>query len=171
MLTPDGEPPLSKEDFVQTCVPWLTRDDLAVFTGVMTNTYAVGSHVVLDSWNGWDTALRNELSRIRAQRKGIEQDAYVRPESGGWILSDVAKEIVQQENPLEAERTLTRLQWEFLSELEAPFYFEFERILIFYLKLALLIRKSQFTKERGGQRFEATYRTMAAPFTETSTGE
>ncbi len=171
MISFESDPPYTIEEFQETSLQWLTGKDRKVFQDLISDEYSYGSDDVLDKWVSWDTALRNEISRIRSQKKGMDQESFVRTETGGWTLTDAVKEVFAQGNPYEAEEMEERIRWGFLSELEAPFYFQFDRVLVYYLKLLLLIRKSKFTKERGGQRFDGTYRTMAEPFTQTRAGE
>ena len=71
------------------------------------------------------------------------------------IRKDLSEIIQGDDNPLEIERRLLHLRWNFLEEQEIGHFFDLHFLIIYYLKLQLLQRLFSFDKQKGKVRFEA----------------
>jgi hypothetical protein len=105
-------------------------------------------------WQNWETSLRSELVRLRAQRLGKDLQRYVVASSFVFGIAELAQEVMSMANPLEAEEKLNRARWDYLEELEVGHFFDEERLVLYALKLQLLERRASFDRERGQERFE-----------------
>ena len=105
----------------------------------------------------WERCLRNELVKLRAQKKGIDVHSHFRGEESYRGLEDTAREAFQAESPLAAEEILARARWRFIEEIETGHHFDLDRLITYYLKLQLLERKNGMTPDTGKAKFEETY--------------
>lgn len=96
---------------------------------------------VLVQWQTFDTALRNELVRIRAARKQKDAARYLRHD--GYTDASTAHTAVnayRNTSLLAVERSLDEARWRALDELAAGHYFDFDFLVLYALKLLLLER-------------------------------
>ncbi len=115
-----------------------------------------GEQVVM-SWLNWESRLRDELVRSRAQKLEVDGARYLSEAPYATGVYDAAREAVGAASPLEGEEILDRARWRYLEELETGHFFDVARLIVYYLKLQLLERRSLFERERGEQRFGELY--------------
>lgn len=165
MLRPDGEPPMTTDGFFALCREHVSSDDLEVLgrTRLFPGPRHPSNPSVLNEWYAWETALRNDLVRLRAHELGLEQERYLR--EAGFIgeTAAVAREALAQNSPAETEAALLRARFAMLDGLEVGHYFDLERLVVYLLKLKLLIRRSVMTDENGRSRFGAVYEEITEP--------
>ena len=95
----------------------------------------------LHKWRIFDTALRNELVKIRAARLGRDQENYLRCD--GYTepaISRIAMNAHRNPSILEAERMLDEERWHLLDELSLGHYFDLDLLVIYAIKLLILER-------------------------------
>lgn len=97
---------------------------------------------IIQGWLAFDTALRNELVKIRAQHKHIDPQKYLRPVSprADFSLGHLALAAHRNPSLIEGERSLDEARWEALEELERGHYFDTAFLLVYAYKLKLLER-------------------------------
>ncbi len=95
----------------------------------------------IKKWRAFDTALRNELVKIRAARKRLDplkylrQDAYADPS-----ITRIALNAYRNPSILEAERTLDQERWCVLDRLAVGHYFDIDFLIVYAHKLLILER-------------------------------
>ncbi len=158
MLSYDSEKFMSEEDFFDCCEATITEKDFQTLKKARIVPEEGNSAVpVLEKWNSWERSLRNELVKMRAGKKGQDSEKYI---SGGSLETGVletAREAFNCASPLDAELLLDRARWEYLEMLEAGHFFDLGRLIIYFLQLQILQRKSQINKEKGKSGFEEIY--------------
>ncbi len=108
-------------------------------------------------FRSFDRALRNAL--VHARSDNAERvNKSVRSGDPGYAAraEEVAREAINSD-PLEAERYLDKVRFDFLSELEVGHHFDFENIVIYCLKLQIITLRSTRTYEAGREVFERSY--------------
>lgn len=99
------------------------------------------SSLTLEKWRSFDTALRNELAKIRATRRKEESIGYLRQsrylDAG---LAHLAAAACRNPSILEAERMLDEARWRFLEELSLGHYFDLDFLIVYAHKLLILER-------------------------------
>ena len=70
------------------------------------------------------------------------------------IRKDLGSIIQEKKDPLEIEKEILLLRWNFLEDQEMGHFFDLSFLIIYYLKLQILERLFSFDKERGKERFE-----------------
>lgn len=93
----------------------------------------------------FEKVFRNEIAEWRkAHRTG--QD--IKPQH--FPLS-----LVKEGNPLEIEKKLLYWRWQFLNELEKEHHFDFEFLIIYFLKLQILKKLSLYDQQKGMDIFKS----------------
>lgn len=149
----------SRDEFLDTCSQHISSRDYRLLASASTSDLkpVTPSCRTLDLWREWETALRNELVRLRAKNRRAEAEAYLVESPGIIDAQAVAREAFGQESPLQAEDMLNRARWGYLDELEVGHYFDIEKILIYALRLQILERKALFDEQKGREMFEEVY--------------
>lgn len=144
MLHPGMKPPFSSEEFFRLCRQFMPEEDFAILTN-LPQPEEYGScqpkTQVIRDWIDFDTALRNELAKIRAGRRHIEPQRYLRAASRVDLsLSHLVQGAQRNPQLLEAERVLDEARWKELENLSFGHYFDLEFLVIYAYKLSILQR-------------------------------
>jgi hypothetical protein len=144
MLHFGAKPPFSFEKFLGDCQEFILRKDFTLLKNLPRTIDEYDkrlNNATIEKWLEFDTALRNELVKIRAQMKKIEPEKFLRP---GAIFSPGIWHTVMaaQRNPaiLEAEEILDQARWEALDDLSFGHYFDIDFLIIYAYKLKILER-------------------------------
>ena len=154
MLRPDGELPMSSGEFIELCRQQLTEEDFVRFST------ASGCQLSAE-FEAWNTALKNELVKLRAAKLDFDANESLKEGDIYAGLTELAREVLNQKNPLEAELFLDKMRWDKISDLEALEYFSTEKLAAYLLKLKLLERKALFTKADGNENYRQICKTVA----------
>jgi hypothetical protein len=136
-------PPFSFDRFLGLCKDNIPERDLNILKGSsITGNYGHKTvQPTLDKWRTFDTALRNELVKIRASRKHLDPSKYLR--WNGYTepyISHVAISAYRIPSPLEAEKALDLERWRVLEELTLGHYFDIDFLIAYAHKLLILQR-------------------------------
>jgi hypothetical protein len=166
MLQYDSESIFSIEHFHDMCARELTESDLTLIKKI--SLVPEGKEDILfsptlDCYYMWERNLRNNLVRLRAHEKGVDEQTYLRPveETRGPLR--VAQQAFQQESPFAAEHILNKARWELFDQLEEGHYFDIDYLIVYKLRLLIIWRKVAFKKEKG----EASYNKIIQHFQQT----
>ena len=142
----DQAPPLGINGFLSESEKWMSGRDYALLVQVDMNQSEApdGAPGVLDDYMTFETHLRSELALWRRSR-GTEQE--YRPM--GFALATV-----REGTPLEIEKRLLRLRWDYLEEEAHAHHFDLGFLILYFLKLQILRRLSTFDKEEGLKTFQ-----------------
>lgn len=108
-------------------------------------------------FRSFDRALRNALVEARSDNAERVNRSIRRGDVGYAARAEEAAREAINSDPLEAERYLDRVRFDFLSELEVGHHFDFENIVIYCLKLQIIIRRAARTDAAGRDVFERSY--------------
>jgi hypothetical protein len=138
------KPPFSYQKFLELCEGKVSDEDMDILKKASLSgeyPYKDTRITTLERWRIFDTALRNELVRIRAGRLQRDPEKYLRQD--GYADPSVARIAVNaHRNPaiLEAEKLLDEERWRMLDELCLGHYFDIDFLVIYALKLLMLER-------------------------------
>lgn len=141
--------PFSFERFLEIAQGLIPDEDFKVVEGLSLEWQQPASqHPTLKRWLEFDTALRNEIAKIRALRRHTDAAKYLR---GDISFSDPALihlVLASHRNPslIEAERILDEARWHLLEELACGHYFDLEFLITYALKLRILERWDRINK-------------------------
>lgn len=144
MLHFEGEMPLSFEDFIKRCEDLLPERDIRLIKQAV--SYATGGKGnsfsgTLRKWRRFEFKLRNEMVKMRSNRKKIDPQKYLREEEYSEpYFANLVMSSHRNPSPLEAEKMLDKERWDMLDTLSAGHYFDIDFLVIYVLKLSILGR-------------------------------
>ena len=155
MLRMDREAPMSYAEFMERASEHLSESDyrnlrLAVFG----TEEGEASIPVVREWQEYAGHLRAAINRIRAERLGFKGYAS---DSMDRSLEPVARAIVENRNPLEGEKVILSLYFDFLTSRETGSPFSSSALMIYALKLQILERAGAFDEKKGRAEFDKLY--------------
>lgn len=185
-LSLDSEPPWTIDSFLEFAGAQLTPADFEILRSATlepaevameleplrdeagddtqgVNTSEQEDYVVAGSgsaahWRRFEMSLRNALVRLRTEDPN-RQNAYIRHSDSveDHRIHEIAREAHAATHPLDAEHVLDRARYSFLEELEVGHFFDIDRLVVYYLKLQLVTRRTLQTRETGRRVFEKRY--------------
>jgi len=142
MLQFGGKPPFSFVRFIEMCRGLVPGEDLAYVEQCGGDYFLQKTQQrTLAQCASFETGLRNELVKIRAVRKKIDGQKYLRPDgSDDAALYHMAMNSHRIPSLIESERSLDRARWSRLEELSSGHYFDCDALIVYALKLRILLR-------------------------------
>lgn len=141
MLHFGATPPFSFERFLEMCLDKISDEDIRLVALTKDACLYAGNQPALKGWSAFDTALRNELVKIRASSKHLDPFQYIRGQD--YIepyIAHIAMNARRSLSILEAERLLDQGRWHKLDELAVGHYFDLDFLIVYALKLLILER-------------------------------
>ncbi len=114
----------------------------------------------INSWKGWERALRLHLAKFRAQNLKRDNAAPVDPPQDPLDTSSAAKTAMTMDSPLEAELYLDKARWNAIDALEGLEHFGLNTVFAYLLKLYLIERHSLFNAEGGFGEYKLLYNSI-----------
>ena len=150
MLHFGAKPPFSMGKFFSMCEELISGKDLEILKNSLDSDLE-------GKWGEFETALRNELVKIRAARKHLDASRFLRRDgyADQWI-SHMAVAAHRNPSITEAERMLDQDRWSFLDELSIGHYFDLELLIIYARKLSILERWERIGAAPAGKLLEET---------------
>jgi hypothetical protein len=151
MLHFNAKPPISFEKFLSMCDTVISGEDMSIIKAslVSEEENRKAANLTLQSkadmpqtyrkWHAFDISLRNELVKIRAARKKIDPNRYLR--YGGYedaSIAHIALHAHRTSSILESESVLDQAKWQFLDELAVGHYFDIDFLIVYANKLSIL---------------------------------
>ena len=136
---------MTTEYFLDQARKWLDGKDFSLLSGASLSDFSriPDESGILKEYKNFELNLRRELTLVRKSKK--EKYDY-KPEV--FSLS-----LIKEANPLEAEKELLKLRWEYLERKEQGHYFDLTFIVIYFLKLQIMQRLFIFDKDKGIENF------------------
>lgn len=134
-------PPLSSEKFLRLCEEFIPEADVEAVKAVSLAEYSAMPVAGLARWRSFDTALRNELAKIRASRKHIDAHRYLREDGyADPYIAHAAMAAHRTASVIEAEKALDQERWRALDEIALGHYFDIDALIAYAYKLKILER-------------------------------
>ena len=150
MLTLEGEPGISSEQFAVLCEEHFTRNDLLAFRQLVEGRTHDSRHPFVLKWHERETRLRNAVTRNRAQRTDRDPADYLVPEHGFDTLTEKAvSDAFARPSPLDRELHLDRFRWALAEETAGYNSFSSSALLAYAIKLKIAARWAQMSPEKG----------------------
>ena len=141
MLRFEMKPPFSYEEFLQRCAGFIPVQDILVLRGLDSFKIDSAPTPLIKKWLIFDSLLRNELVKVRASRKKLDPERYLRPDGYAEpAFTHLALAAQRNPSPLEAEKMLDQSRWDFLESLGFGHYFDLDFLIIYAYKLFILQR-------------------------------
>jgi hypothetical protein len=147
------KPPFSFERFLGECQPFMPEKDFKILSTLpLPEEYHEREkrHPLVQNWIEFDTALRNELVRIRAAKTRREPAAYIRVGVYGDSSLGPAVMAASTNTSLSgAEKYIDELRWKKLDDLATGHYFDLDFLMTFGYKLMILERWERIRTAEG----------------------
>ena len=149
--------PFLPEMFLENCKEKLSPADYELVLRSKLDNFEFNEEKskILKKWIVWEINLRNELVKLRAKKLGIDSNKYLEESPEIFGLREIALESYNHSNPLIGEEILDKARWNFLDSIEACYFFELEKLIIYSLKLQLINKKIKMDKEKGEEVFNS----------------
>ncbi|MBU0571864.1 MAG: DUF2764 domain-containing protein [Candidatus Omnitrophica bacterium] len=145
-LSFDGEDFLSRDKFMEECRRWLSAEDMKRLAGMDAENPGINDGVpdIARRWKAFDMETREILFGIRTKdsRAALKENLYF------------SKEKIEGRDPLSAEKAIAKARWDFVEGEEPEYMFDVNWLMLYYVKLQILERLAQFTKEKGKETFQ-----------------
>lgn len=156
----DAKPPFSFAQFLEICADKIPQDDFDILkTASTSGKYPVRDTRVpsLNKWRQFDTALRNELAKIRSLRRHIDPAKYLRSDGEpDLFITHIVAGAYKNPSILEAEQMLDQARWQTLDELSLGHYFDLDFLIIYAHKLLILERWQRIHTANGAEMLEVS---------------
>jgi len=142
------KPAFSFEEFLEVCRDKISRDDIRTIEAARDGMLYAGEQPTLRQWSAFDTALRNELVKIRAVRRHLDPFKYLRGDR--FIephIARIAMNAHRTTSVMDAEKLLDQGRWQKLDELSAGHYFDLDFLICYALKLLILERRDKVNSQ------------------------
>jgi hypothetical protein len=129
--------------FVEQAEKWLSFKDFDIFKRArIDNIYLERDDSgIVREYKFFEYSLRDSIVKFR--EGNIEA-----------ILDKNLKDILGSGDPLKVELGLLRLRWDFIDSLEISRNFDLERVILYFYRLQILDRISQFDREKAERLFD-----------------
>ena len=160
MLRFDDQAPFTSETFLQLCNQHLSHTDYELISEARFRLHGseVPHHSLLAAWYRFWHSTNLLLTQERARKLGLESEHY---KTGSTFFesdsSDVVRDVLSAEHPLQAETVLLESYWKKLDWMETNHLFDIEFLLVYRLKLQILERKDLFTPLEGNAEFKRLF--------------
>lgn len=139
-----GKPPFSSERFLEICSPFIPEKDRRVLRSLpLPDDYPKegSGHPSVRRWVEFDTALRNELARVRAAKMHRDPAPHLRAgDMGVSTIRATLPAVTTKTSVLDAEMVLDEMRWKALDEIATGHYFDLGFLVTYALKLRILER-------------------------------
>ncbi|MDP8253171.1 MAG: DUF2764 family protein [Candidatus Kaelpia aquatica] len=143
LLSFDSKNYISSDYFLEQAVKWLSFADFKILKKAdIDDIYIKDSdRGIIRDYKSFEYKLRDNIVKFR------EGDL----ES---ITDKILKAILADTDPLKIELGIFYLRWSFVDQLESYHHFDLESAVLYFYKLQILDKISQFDKERGEELFD-----------------
>lgn len=146
MLRFQAAPPFSFEAFLERCQGLIPEHEIALLRRLPQVSLEGdgGTPAALQQWHSFECALRNELVKIRAQRKHVDAHPYLRPAvAADTAIMRLARQAAKSSSVVEAEKMLDQARWHHADERAFGHYFDREALFAYAFKLLIALRWQQ----------------------------
>ena len=142
MLHFEGHIPFSFEKFLNICQEFISEKDMEVLRKLQTDDLFKQKIDIIKKFSDFEILLRNELVRLRAARKNILSEKYLRTidQFSDATIHHLGLAAVRHHSAVDAEKILDQARWGFLDTLLFGHYFDLEALIVYGLKLLILER-------------------------------
>lgn len=142
LLPFEAKPPFTHEQFLARCGEMIPEKDFVLLRSCALAEVPEPEVVqpTLEKWIIFERSLRNELVRLRASRRKVAPEKFLRGETNEPALYHMALASHRALSLIESEKMLDRARWHKLDELACGHYFDLDALIVYGLKLRILLR-------------------------------
>lgn len=160
MLRMDQTSYMDYSEFLSTCKAVMSDSDYAVLSSASLNKINQSNNSFLSGFNKYKNMINYEMAFQRAQNLNLDTDSYKNTEEKETEIIDKVRQAVSNESPLEAEKIILSLYWDYLERKAGLHTFDLTALLTYALRLQILSRLSLFTEEKGKKEFNELFNNL-----------
>lgn len=124
---------------------WVVPQEYIILSGIKLGNFVVevSDPFLLREYKTFEYRLRSELALYRQARKN---DCH-------YKSIYLPMSLLAESNPLEIEKSLLHLRWQYIEEKAQVHYFDVDFLAAYLLKLLILERLLSFNKDKGTEKF------------------
>lgn len=153
---------MTMEEFLNLCKGYLSKKDFEILSHATLNgsDEVKGNHFIKE-FSHFRSMVDQALIEERAKKLGLNDDIYVNKGEKENRIREIVKKAVYSKDPLEGEKIILNLYWNFLEkETGLGHYFDLTFLISYALRLQILSRLSVFTVEKGNEEFSKLFGTL-----------
>lgn len=154
----DKEPPLSYESFLERAREQVSKRDFEDLKLVTFKAEGDAKLPLVKEWESFIYKINEYMTEARARKLSLDDKEYKSRADHDKALEDRVNQIVELDNPLEAERALLALYFDFLSTRESYDPFSSRSLMIYGLKLQIIERSAAFSQDKGRAEFDRLFK-------------
>ena len=159
MLVMGRECPISYDEFMRSAKRYLSKKDYESLSSLSAVSFSSNpSSRVAREWKEFHDRIEELIVQERAAVLGFE--GYGKSEGEDKALRERIHSIVNDMDPLEAEKAILSMYFDFLSSRAGGSPFSTETLMIYALKLQLMERAAAFSQEKGQAEFDRLYKAI-----------
>ncbi len=160
MLKMEEDPPFSYQEFLEKAKGLMKGKDYAEILSCSSSAEGEPHSTLMKKWKDYKVLVESTLVDQRARKLGLDDSRYKLKGKADGVLSDRIQKIVNELDPLQGEREVLSIYFDFLSSIPLQDPFSVETLMIYALKLELLERSRSFSQERGKNEFDRLFQKL-----------
>ena len=135
------KPAIGSLSFLEEAKKWLSSRDLKILAKVGIDSFITSLEdlEILKAYKTFEQTLREEVALTRKVSSAVVD----------FKALEVIKPVSLEGNPLDVEKNLLKLRWNFIEAQEGEHFFDLGLLIVYFLKLQILERLFVFDKEKG----------------------
>ncbi len=158
MLRRDMKEYMSHSEFLSICKGKVSERDYIQLENATLSGTGTCSGAFMKDFTHFRSMVEKELASQRAARLQFQDARYENKGDRESRITERVRKAVSEDNPLEGERIILSLYWDYLEEhVGNGHYFDLTFLLSYSLRLQILSRLSLFDLDRGNAEFERLF--------------
>ena len=162
MLSLDSDAPISYDEFIALCKEHLSRSDYKELEKAVFKSSKGAKHPLMKRWERYISDVSSILKDERSNRLGWRVDSP--GDINNPLLKDRIHRAVFSMNPLEGEREILAIYFDFLNSNTSSDPFDVEALMIYALKIQILERMNSFDRNKGRSEFRRLFSNIQKQF-------
>ncbi len=156
--------PITEDRFLELCRRFLSKPaqkELGKLSLMPSRIPEKSTSALIEAWNDGERNLRLVLAKVRDEKmkKTFYSDTPENKSVPAPLLQ-AARAAVEADNPMDAEKFLSRYRLDFLETLRPMDHFSEDSVFYYWLKLKLISRIKQFDADSGAAAYRNIYNSI-----------
>ena len=154
----DKEAPITYKEFMRQAKEQMSKKDYRDLELVsFSPEEGTASSKIAREWYSFSYTLSEMITEERARRLGLENKEYKARCEKNKAIEDKVRKLVDNPNPLEAEKEILSLYFDFLDKHPVASPFSTEALMIYGLKLQIKEKVKGFKRDKGRAEFDRLF--------------
>lgn len=155
----DKDAPITYKEFMRQAEKQMSKKDFRDLELVSFDSKGEGkaSSKIVKEWDSFSFSLKELITEERARRLGLENKEYRARCIKEKSLEDKVIRIVNNPDPLQAEKEILSLYFDFLDKHPVTSPFSTEALMIYALKLQIKEKAKGFDRDKGKAEFDRLF--------------